>query len=87
MELGEYQWGPLVVVGSPKKVIENLKNDGYATPRMADATTALTARGQSAWWVEKRVGGNREVGEKEELVQTETGDRNYNDSKSTESFN
>lgn len=36
------------MVGSPEKIIENLKNYGDATPRMADATAALTARGQSA---------------------------------------
>lgn len=41
-------WSPLVVVGSPEEVIEDLENDGDATPRMADATAALTARGQSA---------------------------------------
>lgn len=37
-----------MVVGSPEEVIENLKNDGDATPRMADATAALTARVQGA---------------------------------------
>lgn len=37
---------PLVAVGSPEKVIEDLQNDGDATARMAAA--ALTARSQSA---------------------------------------
>lgn len=37
---------PLVAVGSPEKVIEDLQNDGDATAKMAAA--ALTARSQSA---------------------------------------
>lgn len=56
VEMRDRPWSPLVVVGSPEEVIEDLENDGDATPRMADATAALTARGQSAWWDKKRAG-------------------------------
>lgn len=42
----EPTWSTLGVEGSPEEVIEDLDNDGDATPGMADA--ALTARGQSA---------------------------------------
>lgn len=43
------EWTPSVVVGSTKKVTEDLENDGDTPTRMPDTATTQTTRSQSAW--------------------------------------